>query len=108
LPPSAPRRPEGPVVTAGYRGALAQWLETHKHYPESARERGEEGRAILRFRVDRSGRVLKYTLARSSGYRDLDAAVEAMMRGAQLPPFPEDMSAASIEVTVAVRFALTR
>jgi outer membrane biosynthesis protein TonB len=45
----------GPDATASYRVMISAWLESHKHYPESARERGEEGIAALRFRIDRSG-----------------------------------------------------
>jgi TonB family protein len=87
---------------------LSAWLETHKRYPESARERGEEGHAVLRFQVDRSGRVLDYAVTSSSGYADLDQAVEEMMRGATLPPFPADMPQPRIEVSVTIRFSLRR
>ncbi|HVC56607.1 MAG TPA: energy transducer TonB [Stellaceae bacterium] len=106
LPPPRPRPRAAPVVTGDYRSALALWLERHKRYPLSARENSEEGRATLRFRVDRSGRVLSYAVVQSTGHPDLDAAVEAMMRGATLPPFPADMTASNIEVSVVVRFSL--
>ena len=97
-----------PTVSPGYRSLLSAWLESHKRYPESARARAEEGRAVLRFRVDRSGRVLNYALAAGTGFADLDAAIDAMMRGATLPPFPGDMTASDVEVSVTVRFSLTR
>jgi protein TonB len=96
-----------PTVSPGYRSLLSAWLESHKRYPESARAKGEEGRAVLRFRVDRSGRVLNYALAAGTGFADLDAAIDAMMRGATLPPFPGDMTASDVEVSVTVRFSLT-
>jgi periplasmic protein TonB len=105
-PPAPP--PTGPVVSASYRLALSAWLESHKHYPESARERGEEGRAVLRFRVDRSGRVLDYVLLQSTGHPDLDASIDQMMRGASMPPFPAEMPASEVEVSVTIRFALAR
>ena len=113
LPPMpAPAPPPvaapAPTISAGYRAELSAWLESHKRYPDSARERGEQGRVVLRFHVARSGRVLDYAVSGSSGYPDLDAAVDAMMRGATLPPFPADMAAPEIEVSVTVRFALTR
>ena len=104
--PSA-RPPAGSQVTPGYRTALARWFAVHKRYPEGARARGEQGQAILRFRVDRYGRVLGYSIVRSTGYPELDAAVAAMMRGAQLPPFPQDMAASEIEVSVPVRFTVS-
>ncbi len=113
LPPATPAAPPAPspaapVVSAGYRAALAAWLESHKQYPEGARQRGEQGSAVLHFRVERDGRVLSYSLARSTGYPDLDAELERMMRGARLPPFPGDMAASDIDVSVTIRFALTR
>ena len=107
-PMPAPAPHPAPTVSAGYRAMLSAWLEAHKRYPESARARGEEGRAVLRFRVDRSGRVMNYALASGTGFADLDAAIDAMMRGATLPPFPGDMTASDVEVSVTVRFSLTR
>lgn len=110
MPAPAPPRlaPPSLTVSAGYRAELSGWLESHKQYPQSARERGEQGRVVVRFRVARSGRVLDYAVAGSSGYPDLDAAVDAMMRGAVLPPFPADITAPDIEISVTLRFALTR
>jgi protein TonB len=103
LPPAA----AAPVVSADYRSLLSSWLESHKRYPEAARQRGEEGRAILRFRVDRMGRVLSYSVVSSTGFADLDAAVDNMMRGASLPPFPPNMTEPEIEVSVTIRYGLS-
>ena len=86
---------------------ISAWLESHKRYPETARQQGEEGSAALRFRIDRSGRVLDYNYS-STGYADLDAGLDEMMRGAQLPPFPPVMTASGIEVSLTMRFSLTR
>jgi protein TonB len=108
MPQPAPVAAPSPTISAGYRSALSAWLESHKQYPQNARERGEQGRVTLRFRVARNGRVLSHAVAGSSGYPDLDAAVDTMMRGATMPPFPTDMTTPEIEVTVTVRFALTR
>jgi periplasmic protein TonB len=104
LPPAY--RPPTPLVSLDYRNALAAWFAAHKHYPEGARDRGEEGVGLLRFRVDRSGRVLSYALVQSTGHADLDGAIEAMMQGAVLPPFPADMAASDIEVTMPFAFRL--
>jgi periplasmic protein TonB len=94
------------TISPSYQALLSAWLESHKQYPESARERDEEGRTVLRFVVERSGRVVGFSLSESSGYPDLDAAVDSMMRGATLPPFPPDMTQSSIEVSVSIRFDL--
>jgi periplasmic protein TonB len=103
-----PARVPGPDLTPNYSALVSAWLEAHKRYPAYARERGEEGSVALRFRVDRSGRVLDHTVLSSSGYADLDAGVDEMMRGAQLPPFPAGMTASQIEVSVKILFSLTR
>jgi periplasmic protein TonB len=95
-------------VTPGYLALLSAWLENHKRYPDSARQRGEEGRLVLRFTIDRSGRVLGFAVAQSTGYPDLDASIEEMMRGAVLPPFPAIMTQPRIDVSVTIRFSLAR
>jgi periplasmic protein TonB len=97
-----------PDVAAEYRAMISAWFEAHKHYPDSARQRGEEGSVHLSFRVDRFGRVLDHTLLTGTGYADLDAGIDQMMRGAQLPPFPAGMTMSQIEVAVTIRFSLTR
>ncbi len=97
-----------PETSAGYRALLSAWLESHKRYPDAARQRGEEGRAVLRFSVDRSGRVLDYAVTSSSGYPDLDQSVEEMLRGATLPPFPAGMPQHEMQVSVTIRFSLRR
>jgi protein TonB len=98
----------GPDLAANYSAMISAWLEAHKRYPDSARQRGEEGGVKLRFRVDRFGRVLGYSLLESTGYADLDAGIDQMMRGAQLPPFPAGMTQSQIEVSVKLRFKLAR
>jgi periplasmic protein TonB len=105
LPPPRPA-PAPAAISAAWRAELGAWLQSHKSYPESARDRGEEGEAVLRFRVDRSGRVLDYAVVRSSGYPDLDASIKTMMQGATLPAFPDTMPQPQVQVSVAIRFAL--
>jgi hypothetical protein len=52
--------------------------------------------------------VLDHTLLSRTGYPDLDAGIDQMMRGAQLPPFPSAMTTSQIEASVTIRFTLTR
>ena len=105
---SIPRPAPAPTISPDYRSMLSSWLETHKRYPEEARQRGEEGRAVLRFRVDRSGRLLDYSVVSSTGFADLDQAIDTMMRGATMPPFPPSMTTPEIEVSVTIRYGLSR
>lgn len=104
LPPPAPR----PDLAANYRAMLSMWFESHKRYPDSARTNSEQGSAVVRFVVDRSGRIVTYGLLRSTGYADLDSAIAEMLRSAQLPPFPAGLSLSQLDVSVTLRFALTQ
>ncbi len=101
-PPPAPAQ-----VSPAWRQALAAWLTSRKTYPDEARQSGAEGGVVLRFTVERSGRVRDVVLVRSSGSPVLDAAAEAMLRGAALPAFTAEMPSESITVTVQVHYSLT-
>lgn len=86
---------------------MAAWLQSHRSYPDEARRRGEEGRVVIRFTVNRDGRVLDVALVSSSGSELLDEAARAMFR-ARLPAFPAGMAQDQITVTVPIRFTLER
>ncbi|MGH7112483.1 MAG: energy transducer TonB, partial [Stellaceae bacterium] len=105
-PPPRRAPPAAATISPGYRARLIGWIGAHTYYPQSARDAGEEGEVLLRFRIERSGRVADVAVVRSSGYPDLDAAALAMMRGAALPPFPPSMPQQSITVEVPIRFRL--
>lgn len=105
-PASAPAAPA--EVSAGWRNALAAWLQEHRSYPEDARRRAEEGTVFVRFTVGRDGQVLTVTLVRGSGSAVLDEAAQAMVRGGHLPAFTADMTQAQTTVTVPIRYRLER
>jgi periplasmic protein TonB len=105
-PASAPAGAQSPIA-GDWQRALATWLAAHKTYPDEARRNGTEGRVLLRFTVDRSGRVLDVEVVRGAGSTVLDAAAEAILRNATLPPFTAGMSQDRVTVTVQLRYALT-
>ncbi len=90
-----------------YLATLAAWLERHKEYPQQARARRQEGVVLLRFTIDRAGRLLNWRIDQGSGYAALDREVEAMLRRATpLPPLPPEMTQAELELAVPIRFRL--
>ena len=95
-------------VDPSYAATLSAWLQSHKQYPSSARQRGEEGVVTLRTVIGRDGSILEYQLKKRSGWPELDASVEKMMSGSKFPPFPGSMPDPEIEVSVNIRFELTR
>ena len=60
----------------------------------------------MRFTVDRGGQVLDVQLISGTGSTNLDDAVERMLRGAHLPPFPPEMDQGEVTVTVQIRYRL--
>ena len=106
-PVAAPPAPAGvPVVDPSWQRAVAGLLASGRNYPEEARRRGEEGRVIVRFTVDRSGRVVEASVVGPSGATLLDAAALSLLRQASLPAFPPSMTQARISITTSVRYTL--
>src|SRR5690606_34013200 len=96
-----------PGARADYLSLLQAWLEKHKEYPRRAQARRQEGTVLLQFVMDRQGQVLEFRIARSSGHGLLDKEVEEMIRRAEpLPPMPQEMQQARLELVVPVQFLL--
>ena len=96
-----------PGPSPDYVSLLQAWLARHREYPRTARLRRQEGTALLRFVMDRQGRVLSYRIERSSGVPALDRAVEEMLaRASPLPSMPPETRNAQLELVVPVRFEL--
>lgn len=111
--PSAPTVPSAnpsppPPVSPSWQSALGAWLQANKTYPDEARRRGDEGRATVRFTVTREGRVVDFQLLSGTGSTSLDGAVERLLRGARLPPFPAGMGQDQVTVTLQIRYTLER
>jgi protein TonB len=94
------------IIDASWQASVAGWLASHKTYPEVAQQRGEEGRVMIRFTIDRSGRVVDASLVGASGSALLDTAAMALVKGASFPPFPSSMAQERITITTAVRYTL--
>jgi protein TonB len=94
------------TVNASWQNAIGAWLQAHKTYPEEARRRGDQGRATVRFTADRDGRVLELQVLSGTGSAILDEAIERLLRGARLPPFPPGMDQPQVTVSLQIRYML--
>jgi protein TonB len=90
VPP--PASVPAPETDAAWQRQMVVQLTQLQRYPPAAMRKGTEGTAQVRFRVDRSGRILSAELAHSSGSPDLDIAAVESVRGARLPPMPATMT----------------
>jgi protein TonB len=109
--PAAPSAADVARVSAAkvtWQGILEAHLRKFQKYPRSALRRNVEGTALIRFRMDRDGKVLSYTIERTSEHEVLDEAALAMIERAQpLPPLPDEVPGDSIELIVPANFNLT-
>jgi len=92
---------------AQYRLALIGAAKRHRLYPESAVERGWQGRVTVRLAFDAGGAVAAALVRRSSGYGALDQqAVEMLRKAAGLTPLPPALRSRAFSVDVPVLFEL--
>lgn len=106
--PAKPARAAAPQVdraaAAAWQSQVMAYLERRKTYPSGARARGEEGVAVVRFRIGGNGAVSGVALVRSSGSAELDRETLALVtRASPLPPHP---SGAAMTLTAPVRYRL--
>ena len=92
-------------VVARYAGVLKGWLQKNMHYPRAARLAGQEGEVVVRFIIDRNGKVQSIKLESRSGFSLLDREAKEMIeRGDPFPAMPEEMPGQALEVRVPVSF----
>lgn len=91
------------VSPARWQSRLMAHLERRKRYPAGAKSRREEGVVYVRFRIDETGKVLSASLARSSGYPELDSEVLSLVqRASPVPAPPPDVNRT---ITAPVKFS---
>ncbi|GLK54251.1 protein TonB [Methylopila capsulata] len=88
---------------ATWQARLMAHLERRKRYPSGSQARGERGVAYVRFTIDGAGAVRAASLARSSGFPELDSEVVALVRRAS--PVPAPPPGAQRTITAPVRFS---
>ncbi len=98
----------GAVPNLNYEERVLVWLKQHGAYPREAYRFRQEGTVLLKFAVNRTGKILYYDLVKSSGYHLLDRAVKRMMdRSSPVPPIPPEINKDQIVFTVPVHFVRT-
>jgi protein TonB len=82
-------------------------LGKHRRYPQEARDRRHQGEAVVKFTVDRQGRVTSKAIVQSSGSSHLDAEALAVLdRAAPLPQPPEELAGESFPLELPIRFRI--
>jgi periplasmic protein TonB len=96
-----------PHIDPSWQSLLIKHIQHFKRYPQTARERNEQGVVVLAVSLDRDGHVLSHRIISGSGFGDLDAEVLALIERAQpMPAFPPSMREAQLDLTLPIRFSL--
>jgi TonB family protein len=105
---SRPDMQGGEELGSDWGEQFVEWVEAHKHYPESAAAEGEHGEVAVQISIRRDGTVEDVELVGRSGYRDelLDSSLLGMFRGRRLPEFPEGAKENSVVITLTMHYIL--
>ena len=91
----------------GYTTKVRQMIARAKIYPSGARDKGQQGKIDLSFKLGKNGGVLKLLVEHSSGYAMLDdAARDAVKNAGPFPPIPEKLNKQYVLLKLPVSFVL--
>jgi protein TonB len=76
------------------------------YYPEAARERGEQGKVLVRALINPDGTVAELAMKRSSGFPDLDRSALETVKKWRFVPARRGAAAVSAWVVVPISFSL--
>ena len=95
------------VLWSGYTTKVRQMIARAKIYPSGARDKGQQGKIDLSFKLGKNGGVLKLLVEHSSGYAMLDdAARDAVKNAGPFPPIPEKLNKQYVLLKLPVSFIL--
>lgn len=84
-------------------------IAKHRAYPPEARARGTEGTVMVRFSIDRYGRLITKTMTQSSGHDLLDkAAVATLERVPDFPAAPKALAGEAFEFALPIKFSVIK
>ena len=91
-------------MPADHRACSARQID--RHYPGLLRDRGIEGRVVLRVKVDTDGHAAEVVVAGGSGWRLLDEAARRVAESCPFIPARRGDQRLASWVEYPVRFAL--
>lgn len=106
-PPTPGSLPGSQDEVRRYIAAVMRELYKHKKYPRELKQAKVEGTVVVRFTIDRSGRLLASNVEQGSGHPALDqAALEMLARAAPLPAIPDFMNRDELALAIPVEYSL--
>lgn len=97
---------QGKAANVSWKQALHAHLEREKRYPRKAKRLKKQGMPVIRFTMNRQGKVLNVVLVKSSGTSSLDKeAVDLVYRAQPLIKPPNTISGDQIKLTLPINFS---
>tara|TARA_R110000868_G_scaffold144864_1_gene364339 strand:- start:1191 stop:1883 length:693 start_codon:yes stop_codon:yes gene_type:complete len=110
--PAAPQLAQSPVeatpaMVANYRSVLMQHLAKYKKLPRRVGSQRADYELVVRFKLQRDGKLLSAEVIRSSGKDNFDrAAIETFKRADPFPSFPATMPQAAQTIDMPVLYEI--
>jgi protein TonB len=93
--------------SADYLAMVRMMIENHKRYPQAARNRQIQGRAVVRFVISADGSVTDVNLVETSRHGSLDkAALAAVKEAGPFPRPPTHLFSGPVPLEICVVFEL--
>lgn len=104
--PPSPRQAE---LRQEYLESLRRLIARNRRYPLPARRAGRQGTAVVKFTIERTGRLRHSDLLRSSGQPLLDRAALATVESVgTFPPLPDELDEDRLTCELPIEFSLSR
>ena len=90
-----------------YTNSIQLKIAKAKIYPAEARDKGQQGKAFVTFKLSQDGKVLGFSIENSSGHNILDhAAIQAIKDGAPYPHIPDKLNKKYASLKIPISFIL--
>lgn len=104
---SGPEGDEFQEIWGQYTHSIQLKIANAKNYPALARERKQQGKAFLSFKLDREGKIKELFIEISSGHEILDkAAIKAIEEAAPFPNIPKSLNKNYAFLKIPISFIL--
>jgi periplasmic protein TonB len=90
--------PGGGIPRANYAALVVAEIESHRFYPASALDAGDQGAVAVSFTIRPNGRIIPSAIKRSSRSNARDRAAGEILRSIAPPPPPGGSFAGSATV----------
>lgn len=96
-------------IVESWQKEIITSIAKHRAYPADARARGIEGTVMVRFSIDRYGRLVTRAMTGTSGHGILDdAAIATLDRVPDFPTAPKILSGEMFEFAMPIKFSVLK